>query len=88
MKRSALFGRAPVVHDLTAAFTIWGFLDQSPASALVEMRETMFAEIKSSHHYFERREVVDKVPDQTLRWTHQKIETQYQADWQELFIAD
>ena len=31
MKRSGLFGRAPVVHDLTAAFTIYGFLDQNPA---------------------------------------------------------
>src|SRR5690606_30823709 len=35
LKRAALFGRAPVAHDLRAAFTIWGFLDVSPDPELV-----------------------------------------------------
>lgn len=85
MKRAGLFGRAPVVHDLTAGFTVYGFLDQDPPAELVEMRTELFAEIKSSHHYFERRHVVDLVAEDALRWTHQKIATQYQADWRELF---
>ena len=31
LKRASLFGRAPVVHDLTVAFTLWGFLDDVAA---------------------------------------------------------
>ena len=31
LKRASLFGRAPVLHDLTAALTVWGFLgDAAP----------------------------------------------------------
>ena len=30
LRRASLFSRAPVVHDLTIAFTIWGFYDSSP----------------------------------------------------------
>ena len=26
LRRASMFGRAPVIHDLTVAFTIWGFL--------------------------------------------------------------
>ena len=28
LKRASIFGRAPVLHDLTVALTIWGFLDE------------------------------------------------------------
>ena len=31
LRRASMFSRAPVVHDLTIAFTIWGFLDAEPA---------------------------------------------------------
>src|SRR3954452_20381951 len=27
LKRASLMGRAPVIHDMTIAYTIWGFLD-------------------------------------------------------------
>ena len=30
LRRASMFSRAPVVHDLTIAFTIWGWLDPSP----------------------------------------------------------
>ena len=36
LRRASLFGRAPVIHDLTVAFTIWGFLDRRPPTELVE----------------------------------------------------
>ena len=85
MKRSGLFGRAPVVHDLTAAFTIYGFLDQSPSAELAANRARLFAEVKSSHHYSERREVVDRVSDDALLQTHGEIQDQYNADWRKLF---
>lgn len=81
MRRSALFGRGPVVHDLTAAFAVYGFLDENPAEDLVELREGMFSQIKSSHHYFERREVVDLVSEEALRQSHDQIVTSYGVDW-------
>src|SRR5690606_35188820 len=28
-KRASLFGRAPIVHDLTVAFALWGFLSEA-----------------------------------------------------------
>ena len=30
LRRASLFSRAPVVHDVTLAFTIWGFFDENP----------------------------------------------------------
>ena len=30
LRRGSMFSRAPVVHDLTIAFTIWGFYDPAP----------------------------------------------------------
>ena len=40
LRRASLFGRAPVVHDLRIAFTIWGFLDPAPPAELVALRLT------------------------------------------------
>lgn len=68
MRRSALFGRAPMIHDLTLALTLWGFLAE-PSPALAAARRPAFAGIASSHHYMERRAVVDVVPDEILRMT-------------------
>ena len=31
LRRASLYGRAPVIHDLRIAFTIWGFFDADPA---------------------------------------------------------
>ena len=81
MKRSALFSRAPVIHDLTAAFTLFGFLDSDPAPELVELRETAFAEISNAHHYDERQKVIDLVPDSVLRRPHTAIVADYASDW-------
>ena len=80
-KRSGLLGRAPVIHDLTAAFTIWGFLDDSPAADLVELREKMFPEVASAHHYPERREIADRVSAEMLRRPHGAIISDYNGDW-------
>lgn len=72
MKRSALFGRAPVIHDLTVAFTIWGFLDHAP-DELVSARKELFAEVAHSHHWAERRRLVDMVPEDLLRRSHTQV---------------
>jgi hypothetical protein len=68
MRRSSQFGRAPVIHDLTVAFTLWGFLDEAPPE-LVAVRTRLFAAVASPHHYMERRAIVDAVPDELLSLT-------------------
>lgn len=82
-KRSGLFGRGPVVHDLTAAFTMWGFLDDSPDAELVALREELFPQVASSHHYSERREIVDLVSAEALARPHAEIITDYQTGWRQ-----
>ena len=69
LKRASIFGRAPVIHDLTIAFTVWGFLDERPPTELVELRKALFAEVRHPIHYDEQRAVVDAVPESTLRMT-------------------
>jgi hypothetical protein len=81
MKRASLFGRAPVIHDLSLAFTIWGFLDESPDVALVDLRKELFA--SAAHHYAERRAIVDLVPESTLRLTPTQAAAAHDADWRE-----
>ena len=81
MKRAAEFGRAPIVHDLTAAFTIFGFMDDEPPAELVELRQRLFAEVRSSHHYTELRYLVDLVPAEALTKSQEAIADAYLADW-------
>ncbi|MEM7339265.1 MAG: hypothetical protein AAF467_11495 [Actinomycetota bacterium] len=87
MKRAAGFGRAPIVHDLTAAFTVWGFLDENPPAELVALRNTMFAEVRSPHHYLELREVADAVPAEVLAQPPAKITAAYQDDWRDCVVV-
>src|SRR5918994_6183201 len=30
LRRASMYGRAPVIHDVRIAFTVWGFLDTAP----------------------------------------------------------
>ena len=80
-----MFSRAPVVHDLTIAFTVWGFLDDVPPAALVELRGPIFEGLRqTTHHYTEGRAVADLVPVATLRMTPEQVADRYPADWSEL----
>jgi hypothetical protein len=85
LRRASLFSRAPVVHDLDIAFTIWGFYDDAPPSDLVALRTEMFEGLRLvGHHYSEGREVVDLVPEETLLMTPAEIASRYPAGWREL----
>jgi hypothetical protein len=83
LKRASLFGRAPVLHDMTVALTVWGFLGDAPP-ALIAFRQPLFAEIANPHHYAEQRRVVDLVPDDVLRRTTEQIAADHRADWRSL----
>jgi hypothetical protein len=84
LKRASIFGRAPVVHDLTVAFTLWGFLDERPAAELLEIRRGMFAEVRNPHHYAEQRAIADAVPEATLRRSHTDVVAAHRNDWRSL----
>ncbi len=87
LKRASLFGRAPVIHDLTVAFTIWGFLDEDPDPELVERRRRLFAEVRLPHHYGLQRAIADAVPDEVLRRPHTTLVEAHRADWRSLLEA-
>ena len=66
MRRAASFGRGPTMHDLTVAFTLWGYLAEAPYE-LVTIRSKVFASVAMFQHYMERRAIVDVVPEEILR---------------------
>jgi hypothetical protein len=84
LKRASLFGRAPVVHDLTAAFTVWGFLDEADAE-LLRLRRPLFEEVSNPHHYMELRRIADLVPQAVLRLSHTEIARVAATDWRAFF---
>jgi len=65
MRRAALFGRAPVVHDVRRALEIWGLLDEQPPAELVERRRRLFA--GAAHDYWIQRAAVEAVTEEELR---------------------
>ncbi len=84
LKRASLFGRAPVIHDLTIAFTMWGFLDEQADDELVALRRPIFEEVANSHHYAEQRAIADAVPAATLRLSPDEVRSRHATDWRAL----
>jgi hypothetical protein len=85
LRRASLFGRAPVVHDLRIAFTIWGYFDPSPPADLLTHRAKLFEGVgNTGHHYAAGRHIADLVPETTLRMTPQLVESAYPARWTSL----
>lgn len=81
LKRASAFGRAPVIHDLRIAATIFGFLDPSPDADLVSARHRLLEEVSHFHHYMDLRRVVDMVPVEALRRTPAQVEEAYRSGW-------
>jgi hypothetical protein len=86
LKRASLFGRAPVLPDLTVALTVWGFLGDAPPD-LIAYRQPLFEEIANPLHYAEQRRVVDLVPDAVLRRSPQDVAEAHRADWRRLLAV-
>jgi len=85
LRRAPMFSRAPVVHDLTIAFTIWGFLESDPPSELKSQRLQLFEGVSNTlHHYDEARALADMVPEATLRMTPAQVTAAYPGRWREL----
>jgi hypothetical protein len=85
LRRASLFSRAPIVHDVRIAFTIWGYFDPAPPADLVSTRARLFEGVgNTNHHYAECRAIADLVPESTLRMTPQQVTTLYPARWSSL----
>ncbi len=82
-RRSSLFGRAPVVHDLELAFGIWGYLGDAPADLMEYRRERFFG---AGHDYWRQREIANQIPEATLRLTP-KTAVSRLGNWRELLGA-
>jgi hypothetical protein len=85
LRRASLFSRAPIVHDVTLAFTIWGYFDEQPPADLVARRTELFEGVGNVlHHYAEGRRIADLVPESTLRMTPEAAAAASPASWQAL----
>jgi hypothetical protein len=83
LKRASIFGRAPVLDDLKVGLTVWGFLGEA-AKELVDVRKHLFEEVSNPHHYAELRNIVDLVPEDTLRLSLAEVEQLQRTDWHRL----
>lgn len=81
LKRASIFGRAPVVHDLEIAFTLFGFLGAAPPELVVCRRSHLAG---AAHHHHRQRSVADAVPVSTLAMTPPQIRASFPVGWREL----
>lgn len=84
LKRASLLGRAPVIHDLNVAATLFGFLDPSPPDDLVALRLKLFTGVRHPHHYSHLLRIPDSVHEGVLREPHTAIIDKWRAEWREL----
>jgi len=85
LRRASHFGRAPVIHDLDIAFTMWGYFLDTPPADLVAARSGLFAEVANVvHHYVEARRIVDMVPQSTIIMTPEMVRKAMPNSWRAL----
>ncbi len=85
LRRAAHFGRAPVIHDMRIALTIWGYLLAAPPADLVAVRRDLFEGVANVvHHYAEARRIVDMVPQSTILMTPDAVAKAMPGSWRAL----
>lgn len=85
LRRASVYGRAPVIHDLDIAFTMWGYFLDVPPADLVAARKQLFEGVANVvHHYVEARRLVDMVPDSTMRMTPEMVRKSMPNSWRAL----
>ena len=88
LRRASHFGRAPVIHDLDIALTIWGYFLDQPSADLVATRAKLFAGVANVvHHYVEARQIVDMVPQSTIIMTPEMVRQSMPNSWRALVGA-
>lgn len=66
LKRASQYMRGPSIHDVRAAFGLFGFFTPSLSPNVAEIRRNLFAEVAHGHHYAERRAIADAVAPEWL----------------------
>lgn len=82
LKRASLYGRAPVIHDVTRALDVFGFRSSTSSPDLVAFRTSLFE--AAGHHYELQRSIADVVPESTLTAGAFVFENAHQRDWRSL----
>ena len=86
LKRASMFSRAPVIHDLKLAFALFGYTDASCPADVVAFRKVAFEAV--GHHYDLQRQIVDAVPEETLRMTPDAVARRVAAgQWNTLVVV-
>jgi len=80
LRRASLFGRAPSAPDLELGFTLIGYLGEPPAE-LVEWRTSTLSGF--AHNQRDEREVLDQIPESTLRLGAAAVREQL-GSWRQL----
>lgn len=84
-KRAAGLGRAPVIHDMRWAYSLWGYLG-TPAPGLVQRRVPLFR--GASHDYADQRRIVDAVAPGAFSLSPAAVaERAAGGEWSSLFAA-
>jgi hypothetical protein len=82
LKRASLFGRAPVVHDITSAVAALGLKSAVPTGDAGERRRLLLEEAHHPHCYDKLRAIVDGVDEEALnRPVDQIVATGTVIDW-------
>ncbi|KJF18287.1 MULTISPECIES: hypothetical protein [Acidithrix] len=83
IKRSALYSRAPVIHDVRFALKLFGYGEElSPPVELVEFRKKAFSGV--AHDYFKVRRLLDLIPVATLSLSVDEIDV---AKWDQYLLS-
>lgn len=81
LKRSGLFGRAPISADVEIGLTLWGYLDANVDEELVALRRDWFTQVHTRPYYMERRRIADAAPADLLCRSTDEIKACYEDDW-------
>ena len=85
LRRASMYGRAPVMHDLTFALTIWGWLvDNVPADLLARRKELFSGVGDATHSYYEVREITGLVPETTYQLSIEQLTASTPMSWRAL----
>ena len=82
-RRSAFFGRAPVIYDMEWAYGLWGYLGGAPED-LVAWRKPLFQ--GAAEAYWDQRRIVDAVKVEALRLTPAQVRENL-SQWKDYLIV-
>jgi hypothetical protein len=84
-RRASIFHRAPVLHDMELAFTLWGFAPGAPPE-LVGYRRPLFAGVADD--YYRQRALAGLVAEEALRLSPAEVSSGLASNWRRWLGAE